>query len=135
MRNKNETFYMFKLFLNEVENQFNRKIKCLQSDRGTEYDFSIFIDFYKTHGIIHERTAPYSLEMNGKAERKNITFTKSVAVVLLNSGATSSWWGEILLTVCYVFNRIPKSKTKISPYEIWKNRKPFLRTWGTFGLC
>ena len=44
---------MFKLFFNEVENQFNRKTKCLRSDRVTENDSSIFIDFYKTHGIIH----------------------------------------------------------------------------------
>ena len=71
MRNKNEAFNMFKLFLNEVENQFNRKIKCLRINRCTQYDSNIFIDFYKTHGIIHERTAPFFLEMNGKAERKN----------------------------------------------------------------
>ena len=47
--------------------------------------------------------------MNGKAERKNKTFIESVVIV-------SSWWGEILLTVCYVLNKIPKSKTKNSPY-------------------
>ena len=32
-----------------------------------------------------------------------------------------------------MLNRIPKSKTKISPYEIWKDRIPNLsnsRTWG-----
>ena len=41
--------------------------------------------------------------------------------------------GEILLTVCYVLNRIPKSKSKTSPYEILKKRQPnlsYLRTWG-----
>ena len=37
------------------------------------------------------------------------------------------------MTVCYVLNRIPKSKNKISPYEILKNHKPnvsYFRTWG-----
>lgn len=38
MKNKSEAFDMFKNFLNEIENQFNRKIKRLRSDRGTEYD-------------------------------------------------------------------------------------------------
>ena len=61
-----------------------------------------------THGIIHERTTPFSLEMNGKAEGKNRTFTESLVAVLLKSSFASSWWGEILLTVCYVLNRIPK---------------------------
>ena len=50
--------------------------------------------------IINERTAPYSLEMNSKAEIKNKTFIESVVAFLLNSSAASSWWGEILLTVC-----------------------------------
>ena len=80
-----------------------------------------------------EATAPYSLEMNGKAERKNRTFTELVVATMLSSSATSFWWGKILLTVCYVLNKIPKSKSKTSPYEILKKRQPklsYLRTWG-----
>lgn len=96
MKNKSEAFDMFKIFLNETENQFNRKIKRLHSDRGTEYDSTPFIEFYKTHGIIHEKTAPYSPEMNNKAERKNRTLTELVVAILLNSGAASYWWGEII---------------------------------------
>lgn len=71
--------------------------------------------------------------MNGKVERKNRTFTESIVTILLNSGATSHWWGEILLTVCYVLNRIPKSRSKISPYEVFKSKKPslsYFKTWG-----
>ena len=52
---------------------------------------------------------------------------------MINSGVAPHWWGEILLTVCYVLNRVPKSKSKISPYEIVKKRQPnlyYLRTWG-----
>ena len=133
MKNKSEALDMFKLFVAEIENQYNRKIKRLRSDRGTEYDSNEFIEFYNTHGIIHDKTAPYSPEMNGKAERKNRTLTESVVAILLNSGAASHWWGEILLTACYVLNRVPKSKSKISPYEILKNRQPnisYFRTWG-----
>ena len=38
--------------------------------------------------------------MNGKAERKNKTLTELVVISLLNSSASSGWWGEILLTIC-----------------------------------
>jgi len=31
--------------------------------------------------------------MNGKAEIKNRTFTKSVVAIMLNSGAVPHWWG------------------------------------------
>lgn len=133
MRNKSEAIDMFKIFISEIENQFNRKIKRFRSDRGNEYESDDFNKLYNSYGIIHERTAPYSPEMNGKAERKNRTYSELVVATLLSSGAASFWWGEILLTVCYVLNRVPNSKTKISPYEIWKNKKPnvsYFRTWG-----
>ena len=86
------------------------------------------------HGIIHETTAPYYLAMNGKAARKNITLTELVVAIMMNYSAAPHWWREILLTVCYVLNRVPKSKCKISPYEILKKRQPnlsYLRTWGS----
>ncbi|KAK2372890.1 CBL-interacting serine/threonine-protein kinase [Trifolium repens] len=35
MKNKSEAFDMFKLFVNEIENQFDKKVKRLRSDRGT----------------------------------------------------------------------------------------------------
>ena len=35
----------------EVENQLNRKIKVLRSDRGGEYESS-FVDLCAQHGII-----------------------------------------------------------------------------------
>jgi transposase InsO family protein len=67
MKNKSDAFDMFKVFVTEVENQFNKKIKRFRSDRGTKYNSSLFNEFYKQHRIIHEMTAPYSPEMNGKA--------------------------------------------------------------------
>ena len=132
MKNKSDAFEMFKSFITEIENQSNKKVKRLHSDRGTEYESSLFIEFYNSHGIIHERTAPYSPEINSKSERKNRTLTELAVSILLNSGASSHWWGEILLTACYILNRIPKSKSKISPFEILRNYKlnvSYFRTW------
>ena len=71
--------------------------------------------------------------MNGKAERKNKTLTELVVISLLNSSASSRWWVAILLTICHVLHRIPKSKSKITPYDLQKDRKPnvsYFRTWG-----
>lgn len=133
LKNKSDAIDMFKQYIAEVENQFGRNIKRFRSDRGTEYSSNEFIDVYRKHGIIHETTAPYSPEMNGKAERKNRTFSELVVALLISSGAASHWWGEALMTVCYVLNRIPKSKTQVTPFELWKNRKPnvsYFRTWG-----
>ena len=38
-----------------------------------------------------------------------------------------------MITTCHIHNRIPSKKTKTSPYEIWKGRKPslnYLKLWG-----
>ena len=70
--------------------------------------------------------------MNGKVERKNRTLAELVVAVLLNSGAASYWWGEIILIVSYVLNKIPKSKNSISLYEALKIKRPnlsYFRTW------
>ncbi|CAJ2640978.1 unnamed protein product [Trifolium pratense] len=66
-------------------------------------------------------------------ERKNRTLTELVVVIMLNTGAAAHWWGKIILIVCFVLNRVPKSKEMISPYETLKKRQPnlsYLRIWG-----
>ena len=38
-----------------------------------------------------------------------------------------------MFTACHIHNRITSTKTHVSPYEIWKGRKPnlsYLRVWG-----
>ncbi|CAL9017449.1 unnamed protein product, partial [Prunus brigantina] len=55
------------------------KIKRFRSDRGQEYESAVFVDLYKSLGIIHETTAPYSPEMNDKFPFK-----------LRNSGGSTS---------------------------------------------
>ena len=58
-KSKDEMIEKFVLYKNEVENQLNKKIKVLRSDRGGEYE-SPFFDVCAQHGIIHESIAPYS---------------------------------------------------------------------------
>ena len=65
--------------------------------------------------------------------KKNRTLTQLVVATLLNSGASSEWWGEILLIVCHMLNRIPKSKSKITPYEVLKDKKPNMSYFRTLG--
>ena len=75
----------FVLYKNEVQNQLNKKIKVLRSDRGGEYESS-FVEFCSQHGIIHETTTPNSPQSNGVAERKNCTLKEMMNAMLLSSG-------------------------------------------------
>jgi transposase InsO family protein len=60
IKTKDKTLHYFKIYKAEVENQLKKKIKRLRSDRGGEYFSNEFSKFYAVHGIIHERTLPYS---------------------------------------------------------------------------
>jgi transposase InsO family protein len=86
LKTKDEALHYFKACKAEVENQLERKIKRLRSDRGGEYFSSEFTEFCMEHGIIHERTPPYSPQSNGIAERKNRTLTELVNAMLGTAG-------------------------------------------------
>ena len=97
-----------------------------------ENTFLLFF-FCEEHGIIHQRTSPYTPQQNGLAERKNRTLVDMVNSMLLSSKLPFNLWGEALLSVCHIHNRIPSKITKTSPYELWNGRKPnlsYIRVWG-----
>ena len=119
LRSKDEALEMFQHFKNEVENQLDRKIKVIRSDRGGEYK-APFGDFCSQNGIIHQTTAPYSPQQNGVAERKNKTLKEMVNALLLSFGLPQNLWGEAVIFANYILNRIPQKKTNKSPYELWK---------------
>ena len=91
----------FKIFLKEVENQFNRKIKRIRSDRGHEYESSAFNSFVQSLRTIHETTIPYSPASNGVAKRKNRTLIELTNAMLIEYHAHLHFWGEAILTACY----------------------------------
>nr|GFA01697.1 zinc finger, CCHC-type [Tanacetum cinerariifolium] len=48
-------------------------------------------------------------------------------------GLSQGFWGEAMLTACYLLNRVPNKRNKITPYELWTKKKPnlnYLRVWG-----
>src|SRR5438128_48368 len=117
LHTKDEALDYFKIYKAKVENQLERKIKRLRSDHGGKYFPKIFDVFCEEHGIIHERTPPYSPQSNRIAQRKNRTLIDLVNVMLDITGLSKAWWGEAVLTSSHVLNRVPnKNKEKI-PYE------------------
>ena len=131
LKSKDEALNFFKIYKAEVENQLDRKIKRLRSDRGGEYFSNEFDAFYVEHGIIHERKPPYSPQSNGVAERKNRTLTDLVNAMLDTSGLSKAWWGEAILTACHVLNRVPTKNKEITPFEEWEKKRlklSYLRT-------
>jgi hypothetical protein len=85
MKNKDEAFSMFKRYKYEVENKKEKKIKILRTDRGGEYFPHEFSTLYEEHGIVHQKSAPYTSQHNGLAKRKNRTFVDMVNCMILST--------------------------------------------------
>ena len=136
LKSKDEALHYFKIYKAEVENQLEKNIKPLRTDRGGEYFSNDIFEFCAEHGIIYERTSPYSPQSNGIAERKNRTLTELVNAMLETTGLSKEWWGEAILTTCHVLNRVPTKNKEITPFEEWEKKRlnlSYLQTWG--GEC
>ncbi|KAJ9552655.1 hypothetical protein OSB04_016700 [Centaurea solstitialis] len=133
IRHKSEAFERFKEFQNEVQNQLDRKIKFMRSDRGGEYLSQEFDNHLMNCGIVSQLTPPYTPQMNGVSERRNRTLLDMVRSMMCRSSLPVSFWGHALETAAHILNRVPTKSVEKTPYEIWTGKEPklsFLKIWG-----
>ncbi|KAJ9552070.1 hypothetical protein OSB04_016115 [Centaurea solstitialis] len=133
IRHKSEAFEKFKEFQNEVQNQLDRKIKFLRSDRGGEYLSLEFDSHLRECGIVSQLTPPYTPQMNGVSERRNRTLLDMVRSMMCRSTLPVSFWGHALETKSNILNKVPTKSVEKTPYELWTGKKPklsFLKIWG-----
>ena len=119
---------MFKSFKVEVENQLNKRIKNIISDRGGEYYGKYdgsgeqrprpFSKFLEECCIVPQYTMPSSPSKNGVAERRNITLKDLVRSMISHSNLPKSLWVEALKNAVYILNRVPTKETAKTPYEL-----------------
>ena len=94
---------MFKVFLALIETQFSTKIKILRSDSSGEYMSNEFQFFLQSHGIISQRSCPFTPQQNSVDERKNRHL--NVVRTLLIESCVPSHFGVklcLLLFICLI---------------------------------
>jgi gag-polypeptide of LTR copia-type/Integrase core domain/GAG-pre-integrase domain len=136
IKNKNETFDKFLEFKAMVENQTNRRIQILRSDRGGEYVNEKFRDYLRQYGIRHQTTAPYSPQQNGIAERFNRTVVEMARTMINSAKMPDSLWAEAVNTAAYIRNHcISKALGTLdkTPEELWSKNKPDVSHLRKFG--
>jgi transposase InsO family protein len=101
LKTKDKALNYFKTYKAEVENQLEKKIKCFRSDHSGEYLSNEFNLLCVEHGVIHERTPPYSPQSNWVAERKNRTLTDLVNYMLDTAELSNAWWGDFIDFMSY----------------------------------
>lgn len=133
LKSKGEVFSKFVEFKQLVETQTGRKIKALREDNGGEYDNNTFKEYFAKHGIRFEKTAPYSPQQNGMAERMNRTIVEKVRCMLYDSGLSKQFWAEAVCAAVHIINVIPNASTGIAPNEIWHGKKSDMKIFRVFG--
>lgn len=121
-------------FIKTIQTQYDIIVKTFRSDNGSEFTSKecqqIFMDF----GILHQRTTPYTPQQNGRVEMKHRDLLKLARSLLFQASLPSQFWGDVLLTVTYILNRLPTLILSWkSPFEVLTNKIPdysFLRTFG-----
>ncbi|KAI9180050.1 hypothetical protein LWI28_000646 [Acer negundo] len=133
MRHKSDAFDMFKAFKAEVENQLEKHIKILRSDRGGEYLSGDFQQYLIDNGIVSQFSAPGTPQQNRVAERRNRTLLDMVRSMLSYSTFPISFWGYALQTAIYILNDVPSKSVPKTPHELWTGRKLSLQHLRIFG--
>ena len=109
MKNRAELFSIFQKFYTEIQTQFNISIRVLRSDNAREYFSAQFTSFMSHHGILHQSSCAHTPQQNGVAERKNRHLVETTHTILLHSNVPFRFWGDVVLTTCYLINRMPSS--------------------------
>ncbi|KAL5563802.1 hypothetical protein UlMin_033549 [Ulmus minor] len=135
LQTKDQALQVFIQFRTLVENQFNSKIKLLQSDNGGE--FKVFARYLQANGIAHRFSCPYTSAQNGRVERKHRHVVETGLSLLARASLPLKYWLYAFQTAVHLINRMP---TKVldfaSPYSVLLHKNPDYTLLKIFGcLC
>jgi transposase InsO family protein len=91
-----------------MENQTERKVKCLRTYNGTEYTNDKFRYFCEQHGINRRFIVRMTPQQNGVAERMNRSIAERARCLKLNAGLANIFWADAKSMSCYLINRSPR---------------------------
>ncbi|GFY35320.1 retrovirus-related Pol polyprotein from transposon TNT 1-94 [Trichonephila clavipes] len=133
IRNKSDAFHTFIRFQKRAERFLSRKVIAVRTDGGLEFCNKDMDNFLTELGIKHEVTNSYTPEMNGVAERFNLTALDGIKTLLKSSEVPHKFWGEALLCFTYAWNRICHKDSNKTPFEKYSGRKPSVLHLKPFG--
>jgi hypothetical protein len=129
-----QVLYMIKSFMANARSETGQWLTTLLTDNGTEYVNQKTSEFLIESGVKHLRSAPYSPQHNGQAERRNQTLMQMARCALIDSGMSTKMWPYAVSYAAYTLNRLPTKKIMWkTPFELWRGRTPDVDTMRPFG--
>lgn len=124
-----------------AENQHSDKgyrVRTLRSDNGGEFVNAFLGPWLREKGIEQELTTSHTPQLNGVAERLNLTLMDKVRTILTHCGAPEYFWTDCLLAIVHVHNRTTHKSlpADITPFHRWYGKPPRVNGLRPFGcIC
>lgn len=130
-------FSILQCFFTLVQNQFNKSIKRVRSDNGTEFFNRNCRTLFESLGILHESSCSHTPQQNGVMERKHRHIIEVTRALRFQGSIPIRFWRECVLIVVYLINRLPTTVLQgQTPYAIFHGHQPVLDHLKTIGcLC
>uniref|UniRef100_A0A803PM38 Integrase catalytic domain-containing protein n=1 Tax=Cannabis sativa TaxID=3483 RepID=A0A803PM38_CANSA len=133
LKAKSEALAAFVQFKLLVENQFNSRVKRVQTDWGGEYQG--FPRFGSDHGIGFQHPCPHTSGQNGRAERKHRHIVEMGLTLLAQAHVPQKYWWDAFQTAVYLINRLPTPVLKLkTPFEVLFKQQPDYKFLKVFGV-
>ena len=124
IREKSETFEVFKDLCQKHQREKENHVIRIRSDHGKEFENNKFAEFCSSKRISHEFSSPVTPQQNGIVECKNRTLQEYSRAMILTKKLPYHFWAEAMNTACYIHNRVTLRKgTSATLYEIWRGKK------------
>ncbi|GJS67280.1 retrovirus-related pol polyprotein from transposon TNT 1-94 [Tanacetum coccineum] len=81
-------------FLAYIDNHFKAKPKFIRTDNGTEVINKSCAALFKTKGILHQKSMPYTPQQNGVVERKHRHLLETARSLRVHANLPIKFWGE-----------------------------------------
>nr|AAU93584.2 Polyprotein, putative [Solanum demissum] len=116
---------------------FQKQIKKVRSDNGTDFFNKECDELLRIQGIIHESSCPYTPQQNGITKRKHRHILEVSRALRFQGNIPLKFWVECVLVVVYLINRLPTTVLQgLTPYEVFHKVKAKLDHLRTFGcIC
>lgn len=137
IKHKSQTPNIISNFINSIQNQYNKTIKCFRTNNGSEFTANACQQLFSNHGILHMKTTPYTYQQNARVERKHKDILNLARSLTFQGNLPLKFWAKAIQTVVYNLNWLPSSVLNWrTPYELLKHKLPDYTFMKSFGyLC
>lgn len=134
LKTKHEAISSLNNFMKLVENQFDKRIKCLRSDNGTEIKNAESKKILDDLGVFHTISNVYTPQQNGCIEREMRTIVESACSAIHTQDLNKNLWAEAINYAVFTINQTGTSSVNgKSPAELWFGRKLNVNRLKAFG--